>query len=193
MDLLAIGRSTLRQEARAVADLAEQLEATFVQTVELLVGCRGHVVVSGVGTTGMVGRRLAHLLCCAGCPSLFLHSGDSLHGSSAALRPDDVLVLLSRTGETSESVQLAEIVRERGVAVVTLTARPDSRLGRLSSVILQVETPVEVDPFGGAMSLGSSLTMAAMGDALVATVLEVKGTPKQAFIRSHPGGIASTM
>lgn len=193
MDLLEIGRQTLRQEGLTVAGLADRLDEAFARTVDLLVGCRGHVVISGVGTTGMVARRLAHLLCCAGCPSLFLHSGDSLHGSSAALRRDDVLVLLSRTGETGESVQLAEIVRERGAPIVTLTARPDSRLGRLSTQILRVETPVEVDPFGGAMSLGSSLAMAAMGDALVAGVLAVKGTPKQDFIRSHPGGIASTM
>ena len=92
-----------------------------------LQNCKGHVIVSGVGTTGIVARRFAHLLCNVGCPALFLHAGDSLHGSSGAVKEEDVVVLLSKTGETMETCKLAEIVAKRGAPIITLTARPESK------------------------------------------------------------------
>jgi D-arabinose 5-phosphate isomerase GutQ len=189
MDLLELAKQAMRVEGRVVVESADQLDDSFVAAVELLTGCRGHVIVSGVGTTGMVGRRLAHLLCCVDCPALFLHSADSLHGSSASATPDDVLVLLSKTGETTETCTLGEIAAGRGVPIISLTTRPGSTLSRMAKVALHVSTPDEIDPYGGVMSMGSSLVMAAVCDALVAAVLQTKGTPREHFIRSHPGGI----
>lgn len=193
MDLLEFGRKMIRMEGEMLGQLAGQLDEQFPRAVKLLAECKGHVIVSGVGTTGIVARRFAHLLCNVGCPALFLHAGDSLHGSSGAVKPEDVVVLLSKTGETSETCKLAEIVKERNVPVITLTARPDSSIGRLSKVILKVETAPEVDPYGGLMAVGSSLAMEAVCDAMVFGVLEVKGTPQQDFVHGHPGGIISKM
>ena len=113
--------------------LAEGLDESLEKAVYLLSECKGHVITSGVGTTGIVARRFAHLLCNVGCPALFLHAGDSLHGSSGAVKAEDVVVLLSKTGETVETCKMAEIVARRGAPIITLTARPESRIGQLSS------------------------------------------------------------
>lgn len=191
MDLVEIGRGRMQQAAAALAQAAGQLDVSFERAARALAECRGHVITSGVGTTGMIAKRFAHLLSCVGCPALFLHSGDALHGSSAAVRPEDVLFLISRSGETEESCKLAEIAAERQPWMIALTGRPESRLGRLSSIVLKLETPDEVDPYGGTMAVGSSLAMAGVCDALVWAVLELKGTSREEFFRHHPGGIVS--
>jgi arabinose-5-phosphate isomerase len=188
MDLIKLGRDRMRQEGEALMAAASQLDPSFERAARALAECRGHVITSGVGTTGMVARRFAHLLSCIGCPALFLHSGDSLHGSSAAVTAEDVLFLISRSGETEESCMLAEIASASGAQILSLTARPESRLGRHSTIILKQETGPEIDPYEGTMSVGSSLAMAAFCDALVWAVLEIKGTLRQEFVRHHPGG-----
>lgn len=189
MDLITLARDAIGRECLALESVAEQIDDAFPRAVELLAGAKGHVIVSGVGTTGIVARRFAHLLCNVGCPALFLHAGDSLHGSSGAVKAEDVVVLLSKTGETRETCGLAEIVAERGAPIITLTAEPGSTIAGLSTVILLAKTPPEVDPYDGLMAVGSSLAMEALCDAMVFGVLEVKGTPRERFVRGHPGGI----
>ncbi len=193
MNIIEIGKKVLLSEARMLEQLAGQLDGSLEQAVHLLANCRGHVIVSGVGTTGIVARRFAHLLCNVGCPALFLHAGDGLHGSSGAIKEDDVVVLLSKTGETTETCKLAEIVSKRGAAIITLTARPESSIGKLSKIIIHLETPPEVDPYGGLMAVGSSLAMDAMCDTMVFGVLELKGTSLDHFVNGHPGGIIAKM
>lgn len=193
MEPLELARKALHAEADVIRSLAGQLGESFSQGAALLAGCRGHVITSGVGTTGMVARRFAHLLCNVGCPALFLHSGDSLHGSSGAVKNDDILFLLSKTGETKETCDMARIVAGRGSPIITLTARRESTLASLSTLILLMDLPDEIDPYGGLMSVGSTLAMAAYCDALVYAVLEMKGTPREAFVRGHPGGIISKL
>lgn len=193
MGIYELAQDVIRSEAQVLNTIAEQLDGSLVQAVDLLANCEGHVIVSGVGTTGMVGRRFAHLLCNVGCPALFLHAGDSLHGSSGAIRESDVVVLLSKTGETTETCKLAEILKERRTPVITLTAKPDSTIGRLSTVTIKVETPPNIDPYGGLMAVGSSLAMEAVCDAMVFGVLEKKGTPRERFVNGHPGGIIKKM
>jgi D-arabinose 5-phosphate isomerase GutQ len=188
LNLIAIGRERMRQSGESLAQAADQLDASFERAAHTLADCRGHVITSGVGATGMIAKRFAHLLSCVGCPALFLHSGDALHGSSAAVRADDVLFLISRGGETDESCKLAEIAAGRKPVMIALTARPQSRLGRLSTIVLKLETPDAIDPYGGKMAVGSSLVMGAYCDALVWAVLELKGTSREEFIRHHPGG-----
>lgn len=188
-DTKAIARRVLKQEASAIDQISEQVDDAFVSAVQLLAGCRGHVIVSGVGTTGIIAHRFAHLLCNVGCPALFLHAGDSLHGSSGAVRPEDVLVLISKTGETRETRELAEIAAGRQVNMIAITADPASTLGRLSKVVLVVKTPPELDPYNGLMGVGSSLATAALCDALIFAVLETLSTPQETFLRGHPGGV----
>ena len=189
IDSVELGKKVILRESRMLEKIAGQIDESLAQAVRLLVECQGHVIVSGVGTTGMVARRFAHLLCNVGCPALFLHAGDSLHGSSGAVRPEDLLVLLSKTGETRETCQLAELAAERGTPIITLTARPAATIGHLSTVVIKIETDKEVDPYDGLMAVGSSLAMEAVCDAMVFAVQAIKGTPQERFLRGHPGGI----
>ncbi len=193
MNNLELARGVILAEANALQSVADQIDDNFVKAAKLLAECTGTVICSGVGTTGIVARRFAHLLSNVSCPSLFLHAGDSLHGSSGAIKPDDVLVLLSKTGETRETCQLAEIVNKRGTPIITLTAQPESSIAKLSQVIITVKTPPEIDPFNGLMAVGSSLAMESVCDALVFCVLELKGGSYQRFVNGHPGGVINTL
>ena len=193
MNVIQLAQEVILSEAKALKSVASQLDENFSEAVKLLSECKGTVIVSGVGTTGTVARRFAHLLCNVGCPALFLHAGDSLHGSSGAVKEEDVLVLLSKTGETQETCQLAEIVNPRGSPIISLTADPESSLARLSKVVITIKTPNEVDPYNGLMAVGSSLAMESVCDALVFSVLEVKGASQGRFERGHPGGIFNTL
>ncbi len=190
---IQLAKEIILSEAKSLELVADQLTETFNEAVQLLVNCQGTVIVSGVGTTGIVARRFAHLLCNVNCPALFLHAGDSLHGSSGAVKKDDLLVLLSKTGETQETVQLADIIHQRGTPIITLTAEPDSSIAQLSEVVLIVKTPAEVDPYNGLMAVGSSLAMESVCDALVFCILEAKGTSQDYFVDGHPGGIINSL
>jgi arabinose-5-phosphate isomerase len=193
MDIVEIAKNVIRAESTMLNDLADQVDDSLISAVELLANCTGHVISSGIGTTGIVARRFAHLLCNVGCPALFLHAGDSLHGSSGAVKADDVVVLFSKTGETTETTKLADILVKRKTPIIALTAKPESTIGRLSNVVVQVETSPDVDLYGGLMAVGSSLAMEAMCDAMVCGVLEKKGTPAEHFVNGHPGGIIRQM
>lgn len=189
MDLTKIARDVILSESKSLEAVAAQIDENFHQAAILLAECTGTVVCSGVGTTGTVARRFAHLLCNVSCASLFLHAGDSLHGSSGAVKEEDVLVLLSKTGETLETCKLAEIISQRGTPIISLTAEPESRIARLSQVVLTIKTPPDVDPYNGLMAVGSSLAMESVCDALVFAVLELKGASQDRFVKGHPGGI----
>ena len=193
MKPIQLAKNVILSEAKALQLVAEQIDENFTSAVLLLAECEGTVVVSGVGTTGTVARRFSHLLCNVGCPALFLHAGDSLHGSSGAVKEEDVLFLLSKTGETRETCRLAAIVPPRGTPIISLTAEPDSTIAGLSQVVITVKTPVNVDPYGGLMAVGSSLAMESVCDALVFGVLEAKGTPQERFVNGHPGGIINAL
>jgi arabinose-5-phosphate isomerase len=193
MDLIELGKVVLERDGQMLHQLAAQLDSSFEMAAHLLADCKGHVITSGVGTTGIVARRLAHLLCNVGCPALFLHAGDSLHGSSGAIRPEDVLVLFSKTGETSETCKLATLVKSRSTRILTFTAKPDSTIGRMSDIVIRVETPSDVDPYQGLMAVGSTVALDAICDALIFAVLELNGTPREQFIQGHPGGIISSL
>ena len=192
MHLIELGNEVLERESKMLHLLAEKLDDSFEKAAHLLADCKGHVIASGVGTTGIVARRFAHLLCNVGCPALFLHAGDSLHGSSGAIRKEDVLVLFSKTGETSETCKLAQMVKGRSTPIIAFTAKPDSTIGRISDIVIWVDTPPEVDPYQGLMAAGSTLALDAICDGLIFAVLELKDTPKEQFINGHPGGVISS-
>ena len=184
MDLAA---SVIRQESAAVADVADALSDEFARAVRLLLECRGHVVVSGSGTSHAVALRFAHLLSCCGTPALFLHPGDSQHGASGALRPEDVWVGLSKGGETSEVCFLAGVAKQRGATVVAITEQPDSTLGRLADVVLVVVASPGADPFG-MIATGSSLVNSAFCDAICVVLLELRQYTLASFGATHAGG-----
>ena len=186
-EILELARSVIQRESAGVATLVEQLDHGFVETAHRLLACQGHVLVAGAGTSNPVAARLAHLLCCCGTPALFIHPGDSQHGLSGAVTGHDVLIAISKGGETTEVNHLARIARQRGAAVIALTEKPGSTLGRMSDVVLCIQAPPDVDPYG-MIATGSSLINAAVGDALCVVLLRLRGYSKEDFGKTHPGG-----
>lgn len=185
--ILGLGSEVVRGEGAAVATLAESLPPTFARAVRLLLECRGHVIVSGSGTSHAVALRFAHLLSCCGTPALFLHPGDSQHGAAGALRPEDCWIGLSKGGETAEVCFLAGIARKRGATVIAITEKPDSTLGRLADIVLEVRAPADVDPFG-MIATGSSLFNSAFCDAICVALLRLREYSLESFGETHPGG-----
>ena len=182
-----LGTEVIAREAAAVASVAGQLDETFEQVVRALLACKGKVLVSGSGTSHAVALRFAHLLSCVGTPALFLHPGDSQHGASGAVAPDDIWIGLSKGGETTEVIFLAGIAQKRGATVVAITEKPESSLGRLADITLHVTAPEGVDPFG-MVATGSSLFNSAFTDAICVALLELRGYSADDFGETHPGG-----
>ena len=144
--IMQLAARVVRDESVAVSGLADQLPAELPAAVRLLYECRGHVIVSGSGTSHAVALRFAHLLSCCGTPALFLHPGDSQHGAAGALRAEDVWIGLSKGGETTEVCFLAGIARKRGAKVIAITEKPASTLGRLADVVLEIHAPADGGP-----------------------------------------------
>ena len=185
--LLAIARDTALAEAEAVQAVAAQLDETVATIATALLRCRGHILVTGAGTSHAVAQRLAHLLSCCGTPALCLDAGDSLHGGSGAIRADDVLYIISKGGRSAEINALAHIAKERGALVIAQTEAPDSPLGRLADHIYHIVAPPTVDPFG-MVATGSSLVNTAAGDALCVLLLHLRDYGREQFATTHPGG-----
>jgi D-arabinose 5-phosphate isomerase GutQ len=185
--IIEMASNVIERESRAIASLVEQLRPNLVLAVKAMLDCKGHVIVAGSGTSHAVALRFAHLLSCCGTPALFLHPGDSQHGSAGAVRTEDVLVLLSKGGETSEVNFLANIAKERGAIVISITENPASTLANLSTITLEIKAPEGVDPFG-MIATGSSLFNSAICDALCVVLLNLRGYSLSQFSRTHPGG-----
>ena len=186
-EILEKARQVLASEAAAVAQQAELIDESFVEAAKLLLNCKGHVLVCGMGTSSAMAHRLAHLLSCSGTPALYISAADGLHGGSGAVKPDDVLVVISKGGQSDELNRFVSIARSRGARVVALTEAPDSPLVRQSDVVVRFHTPEGVDPYG-MIATGSSLVNGALGDALCAVLLEMRGYTRQSFGETHPGG-----
>jgi D-arabinose 5-phosphate isomerase GutQ len=163
--IMEMATGVIDLESRAVASLVEQLKPSLVQAAQAMLDCKGHVIVAGSGTSHAVALRFAHLLSCCGTPSLFLHPGDSLHGSAGAVRAEDVLVALSKGGETTEVNFLAKVAKERGAKVIGITEKPASTLAKLSDITLEIKAPDDADPYG-MIATGSSLFNSAFCDVL---------------------------
>ncbi|QZN86197.1 SIS domain-containing protein [Cellulomonas sp. C5510] len=186
-DSLETARAIVRREGRGVADVADQLDATFVTAVEMIGRVTGKVFVTGSGTSGAVARRMAHLLSVCGTPSLFLPGMDALHGTMGAVVRGDLLITISRGGESDELNDLSRRVQQRDVPVIALTAVPGSSLGRLADLTVVVDPGPEVDP-GGVIAMGSTLATAVWGDALAAVLMQQRGYGWEQVLSTHPAG-----
>ncbi len=177
----------LRIESDAVAALADRLDERFDRAVELLAGCRGRIVVTGMGKSGLICQKIAATLTSTGTPSFFMHPAEAVHGDLGLIVSGDVLLALSNSGETEEIVRLLELVRRLGARIVGLSGAPDSTLARFSDVHLDVG--VDREACGWDLVPTASTTAAlAMGDALAVATYERRGFSAQDFARNHPGG-----
>ena len=184
---LSLARQVLGTEAAAIQSLAARLGASFVAAVTLILGCRGRVVVCGVGKSGHVARKLAATLASTGTPAFFVHPTEASHGDLGMITSDDVVVMLSNSGETDELVSLAPHVRRQGAAIVALTGNEQSSLAKSADVHLDAAVDAEACPLGLAPTASTTAALA-LGDALALALLDARGFSVDDFARSHPGG-----
>jgi arabinose-5-phosphate isomerase len=184
---LETAKRVLRVESEAIAGLIERLDARFEKAVELLHACKGRVVVTGLGKSGLVGRKLAATFASTGTPALFLHTGEALHGDLGMLTAGDVMLAISTSGETAELIELLETVRRLGVPLLALTANPKSTLAKASNIVLDIAVKEEACSLNLAPTASTAAAMA-MGDALAISLLERRGFKAEDFAALHPGG-----
>ena len=187
-DLIGLAREVVRGEAAAVAGLEGRLGPEFLAAVECLHGCRGKVVVSGVGKSGLLAHKLAATLTSTGTPAVFLHPADALHGDAGLFAPGDVALFLSKSGASDELLALLPYLERHGIPLVSIVATPGSALGRKSVVCLVTGPVREVCPMD--LTPTTSITVAqVMGDCLAVALLERRGFKAEDFRFLHPGGV----
>ncbi len=184
---LDTAKRVLRIEAEAIAGLIERLDERFEKAVDLLFRCKGRVVVTGMGKSGLIGRKAAATFASTGTPSLFLHAAEALHGDLGMLVADDVVVAISTSGETDELVALLETVKRLGLRLVTLTANPRSTLAAASDIVLDIAVKEEACSLNLAPTASTTAALA-MGDALAMALLERRGFREEDFAALHPRG-----
>jgi len=177
----------IRIEAETIARLEERLDERFSTAVEQILACRGQLVVTGMGKAGLVGQKISATLASTGTPSFFLHPAEALHGDLGRIRPQDMLLAISNSGETAEITRLLPVVRKTGSFVVALTGRADSSLGRLADCVLDIGPVEEACPLKLAPTASTS-AMLVLGDALAMVVLSERGFEREDYARYHPAG-----
>jgi len=187
VDVLDEARRVLAVEQAAIAHVAEKLDAAFGEAVDLLLACTGKVVVSGLGKSGLIGRKIAATLASTGTPAIFLHPSEGLHGDLGVLIRGDVAVLISNSGETEETVKIIPSIKRINIPIVALTGQPDSTLGRAANVVIDVGVPEEACP-NVLVPTASTTALLAVGDALSVVLLEERGLSREDFATLHPGG-----
>ncbi len=185
--LLDEGRRVLTVEAEALSAMAERLDDRFIEAVEILSRASGRVIVTGVGKSGVIARKIAATLTSTGTPAAFLHPVDGIHGDMGIVSRDDVGIFLSKSGGTSELSGLLEYMIRLGVPVIALTGGLDSPLARNATVTLDCRVPIEACPMDLAPTSSTTAALA-MGDALAMVLLQKKGFRAEDFARFHPGG-----
>jgi arabinose-5-phosphate isomerase len=187
VDLLAAARRALAIEARAVEALSTRLDERFVAACRLCLACSGRVVVSGIGKSGHIARKLAATLASTGTPAFFLHPAEASHGDLGTITRQDVVLALSNSGETTELLLLLPHWKRLGVPLIVLTGRAASTLARAATAVLDVSVAEEACPLNLAPT-ASTTAMLAMGDALAVALLEARGFSADDFAQAHPGG-----
>ncbi len=184
---LETARRVLRIEAEALGEMLLRLDARFEQAVELLIACKGRVVVTGMGKSGLIGRKIAATFSSTGTPSVFLHPAEAVHGDLGMLMRNDAVLAVSYGGETEEIIALLETIKRLGLRMVTLTGHPRSTIASASDVVLDVSVKEEACSLNLAPTASTTATMA-MGDALAVALLERRGFSPGDFAALHPGG-----
>ncbi len=186
--VLSLARDVLATEAGAISALAARLGEPFVAAVALILHCRGRVVVSGIGKSGHIARKLAATLASTGTPAFFVHPAEASHGDLGMITPDDVVVMLSNSGETDELMLLTPHLKRQGAKIVALTGNEQSSLAQAANVHLDVAVDAEACPLGLAPTASTTAALA-LGDALALALLDARGFSTEDFARSHPGGL----
>lgn len=184
---IAAAREVLAIEAKAITDLIPQVDGGFEQAIRIILQCRGRVVVSGIGKSGHVARKIASTLASTGTPAFFVHPAEASHGDLGMVTRDDVFLALSNSGESAELLTLMPVLKRQGAKLVALTGNPASTLGREADVHLYAGAAQEACPLNLAPTASTTAALA-LGDAIAVALMRARGFTQDEFARSHPGG-----
>ncbi len=187
-EAIDLARKVLETEAQAILGLVPQLGPSFTEAVNLLERCAGRVVVTGMGKSGIIARKLSATLSSTGTSAIFLHPAEALHGDLGVVQAGDVVVALSQSGETEELVRLLAAIRRIGATLISMTGNPESTLARASDVALSTRVATEACPMNLAPTASTTATLA-LGDALALALSRRKGFKEENFADLHPGGL----
>ena len=184
---LAMAREVLEIEAKAVSDLIGSLDQRFVQAVDTILNCSGRVVVSGIGKSGHIARKIASTLASTGTPAFFVHPAEASHGDLGMVARDDVFIALSNSGESEELLAIIPLLKRQGAKLIAMTGNPQSTLAREADVHLYAGAEKEACPLNLAPTASTTAALA-LGDALAVALMQAKGFTRDEFAASHPGG-----
>jgi len=187
INMIKRAKEVLEIEAQAIKALKNRLGKDFIKAIELILKCKGRVVVSGMGKTGIIAQKFSATLASTGTPSLFLHTAEAIHGDLGKVTADDIIIILSNSGATEEMKQLLPILKKIGSPIISLTGNTKSILAKYSDVVLDVSVKQEACPLGLAPTASTTVSLA-MADALAVCLLERKGFKEKDFAFFHPGG-----
>ena len=182
-----LAKAVIETEAAAVSKLLQRLDQGFLDACRFMLRCKGRIVVIGVGKSGHIGSKIAATLASTGTPAFFVHPAEASHGDLGMIKPSDVILALSNSGETDEVNVILPILKRLGVKVVSMTGNPDSTLARHSDAHIDVSVEKEACPLGLAPTSSTTAALV-MGDALAVSLLETRGFTREDFARSHPAG-----
>ena len=180
-------KRVLKIEAEAISALTERINESFVKAVDLIFFCKGKIVVTGVGKSGLIGQKIASTLASTGTPSFFMHPAEGIHGDLGMLSKNDVVIAISNSGESNEISQIIPVVKRMGLPLISMTGNPSSTLAKSGDAVLDISVKEEACPLGLAPTASTTATLA-MGDALAVAVLDKRGFKKEDFALLHPGG-----
>lgn len=186
-NFIKLGKAVLQNEADAVHTLISRLDKRFTRACEIMLTCKGRIVVIGMGKSGHIGGKIAATLASTGTPAFFVHPGEASHGDLGMITQHDVVLALSNSGETSEILTILPIIKRQAIPLISLTGNPDSTLSTTADINLDVSVASEACPLDLAPTSSTTTTLA-MGDALAIALLDARGFTEEDFARSHPGG-----
>ena len=182
-----LAKEVLMIEANSIIKLTQRIGTDFDKAVEILYNCKGRVIVTGMGKSGLIGKKIAATLSSTGTPSYFLHPAESTHGDSGIITREDVVIAISNSGETQELMNLLPLIKRFGVMMVAMTGNLNSTLAKASDVSLDISVEREACPLNKAPTASTTATLA-MGDALAVCLLEKRGFSEEDFLIFHPSG-----
>jgi len=186
--VLANAKRVIQIERKALLNIEKRLDSNFSDAVEIIFKCKGRVVVTGVGKSGIIAQKIVATLNSTGTPAIFLHSADSIHGDLGMIQPKDVVICISKSGDTIELIQMLLAIQQFNVKVISIVGDPDSKLNDLSDVIIDASIEQEACPHNLAPTTSTTAALV-LGDALAIALLRKKDFTKEEFANYHPGGI----
>jgi arabinose-5-phosphate isomerase len=184
---IEVGKTVVQTEAQAVADLASRIDESFARAVELIFDCAGQVIVTGVGKSGIIGRKIVATMNSTGTPAVFLHPSDAAHGDLGLVRKDDVVICISKSGATTEVSALLPMFKRLGVPIISFVGKMNSALARESTIVLNASVEEEACPHDLAPTSSTTVALV-LGDALAVALLDRRKFSQEEFARYHPGG-----